>query len=690
MICKSIVGFPIKLKSAIIKRQIPWDEIVNPSNLSVRLAGFLSAAVLAAGVLGGCTGGSGQTDSSRAIARDTIKGDAESAKDNLDKFKGVTLSGGKLSGNDSKGRPLWLVSAKTIRIFDEPEKDSAKTDGEKPDKLKAMTALAGSSKRAELTDATAQLFREGKPDTSFRSPRIILNQTEKGVRLTFSGGMTAQSQGSWTGSRGPVSISSPRAEVDVKTRRLWAGKGVRVVQGPANNRVHVIADQLRADTNLKTTLLSGGVKAGTNQGKFSARNANYNWQTGRASARGDISATHDKTIIKGARLEADTRAGRGVMSGGVTATGEQGNARAGSVRYDWKAHSLSAGGGVLLTKTDVTVQAGQIVTDDKFNAAVASGKVVLKKGDATLRANRVQTAGKGSTATASGGVVLTRGDATVSASSATANNIGEKSASIAASGDVRVARGDANVSASSATAYNVGENSAYVVASGDVRVKRGDMTLTAGRATASGLQDKKTLRVVASNGVNASSSDGSVQAGNATWGGGRVVASGGVTLLRDSHRLSGSRLVTNDTFTQATLSGDVNGRLAKGETLSAGILLYRKGFAIQGREGVSARRGELRLRADTMDATPDGNFIVLKGNVVVTNLDGATVRAPVVRYDRRAQKVFASGNVSLQDPKRGLKQNGRSLVADLQLKQVTLTDVTGSGKMDVFKDKKIF
>ena len=656
-----------------------------------RTLSFLGVVVLAAGVLGGCKG-SGQTDSSRAIATDSIKQDAKDAKGQLDELKGITLQGGELSGSDQKGRPLWRVSAKQIQVFNQTSKSDSGKDGDdkKDSKDDAMAALAGKPKRAELTDATAILFREGKPETSFRSPRITLNQTDKGVRLTMTGGMRAQSQGNWMGKRGPVLITSPRAEVDVKTRRLWAGKGVRVVQGVKGNQINLVADQLRADTNLKTTLLSGGVKANATQGNFSAREANYNWETGRSSAKGEITATHEGTKITGTRLEADTRAGRGVLSGGVNATGEQGKATASSVRYDWNAGTLSASGGVLLTKDDVTVRAGRIDTDDKFKAAVASGDVTLKKGDATLRANRVQTAGKSTQATASGGVLLTRGDATVSAGSATAYNIGEKTAYVKASGGVRVVRGEATVSASNATAYNIGEKSASVTASGDVRVKRGGLTLTAGRAEASGLQDQSTLRVVASNGVYASSKDGSVNAGNATWGGGRVVASGGVTLNRDGNRLSGSRLVCDDKFTTATLTGNVNGRLAKGETVGAGVLVYRKDQGVWGTKGVTARRGELRLRANKMNASPDGNLIALNGNVVVTNTDGATVRAPTVRYDRKAQKVFASGNVSLQDPKRGLRQSGRALVADLQLNKVTLTNVTGSGKMDVFKDKKLF
>jgi lipopolysaccharide assembly outer membrane protein LptD (OstA) len=138
------------------------------------------------------------------------------------------------------------------------------------------------------------------------------------------------------------------------------------------------------------------------------------------------------------------------------------------------------------------------------------------------------------------------------------------------------------------------------------------------------------------------------------------------------------------------LSGDISGQLARGGTIAAQQMTYRKNQGIVATGGVAARRGDLRLRAANMTATPDGNHLVLTGNVVVTNSEGATVSAPEVRYDRVAQKVYATGNVYLNDPGRGLRQRGRKLVADLRLNQATLTDVSGSGKMNVFKDKKLF
>jgi lipopolysaccharide assembly outer membrane protein LptD (OstA) len=198
------------------------------------------------------------------------------------------------------------------------------------------------------------------------------------------------------------------------------------------------------------------------------------------------------------------------------------------------------------------------------------------------------------------------------------------------------------------------------------------------------------MRVVGSGGVYAKTKDGAVRANRATYGGGQIVASGGVTLYRDGHQLSGERLVCDDKFTHATLTGGIRGRTVQGETMTAGRINYVKGQGIVATQGVAARRGNLRLRADRLTSTPTGSDLVLTGNVVVVSDDGTRILAKEARYDASAQKVYASGDVYLQDPKRGLRQHGRKLVADLKLKQATLTDVSGSGKMDVFKDKKLF
>ncbi len=541
---------------------------------------FTLVSCVATVALAGC-GGSGESDKARQAAQTAITEDAKAAKKQVDQLQGATLKDGELSGGDSKGRPLWRVAAKEIRVFNES----------------AEKGQGGSApRRAELKDATAEIYVEGKLDSSFRAPKLTVNYTPKGVRLVLQGGVQVESRGQWSGPRGPVLLTSPQAAVDIKARRIWAGKGVRLVQGTAKNRIHVVADQLNANTNLKTTSLAGGVKAGSSLGNFTAREAVWNWETGQASAKGNVSAVHDGTTITGAQLNADTRAGRGMLSGSAQAIAKSGRATAQTVRYNWNTGSLEAGGGVVLTKDDMTLRAGSITTDDKLQRAVATGSV---------------------------------------------------------------------------------------------RVQQKDVHITAGRATATGL-DSKAVQVVASGGVTATNKDGNVRADSVTYGGGKIVASGGVTLNKDGHRLSGSRLVTDEKFNTATLTGNIKGRMANGATFAAGTLVYRKNSGIEARNGAQAQRGELRLQADKLTAAPDGKQILLTGNVVVTNQEGVTVRSATARYDRDAQKVFAPGAVTLNDPKRGIKQTGRGLVADLRLKEVTLTGVSGSGKMDVFKDKKLF
>jgi lipopolysaccharide assembly outer membrane protein LptD (OstA) len=634
---------------------------------SLRLFAVGVLALLLGGALSGC-GGARDEDEARQTAKQQIESDAGEAKKQVDALKGATMQGGELSGGDAQGRPLWRISAKEIRVFNQPAADAGKTNSDKAKKHngdadsaqfdKQVAKLSAQPRRAELKEARAMLYKEGKLDATFVAPRVVVNYTPDGARILMVGGISAKSEGGWAGKRGVVTMHAPRAEVNVKTRKVWASGGVHLTQGTGQDRILASSSQMQAETGLKTTRLIGTVKADSSDGQFSAQEAAWNWETHHASARGDIVATHDKTTITGAQLEADSDTGSGTLSGGVRAVGEQGKASAASVHYDWKKHTLLASGGVLLDKGDATLQSGQLATDDKFNSAIASGGVTLKKGDATLRASRVSTQGKGETATAAGSVVLVKGDAQISAATATATNLGQKNS--------------------------------VVVASGDVRLHRSDLTITANRAQATGLQDKSTLRVVASGDVYAKSKDGAVRAGSATWGGGRIIASNGVTLYRDGHRLSGSRLICDDQFTHATLSGSISGQLAKGGTISAKQMTYRKGQGVVATGGVAARRGELRLRADNMTATPDGNHLLLTGHVVVTNAEGASISAPEVRYDRVAQKVYASGDVYLHDPKRGLRQRGRKLVADLKLNKATLTDVSGSGKMEVFKDKKLF
>lgn len=616
---------------------------------------FLGAAALA-GILSGC--GIGSTPSQKN-AQEAIVKDAKAARSQLDQLKGVTLKGGELAGGDSQGRPLWRLSAREIRVFNQPDTAAEKKDGkEGKEKKRSSEMLTSTPKRAELFDARATLYREGEPDTLFEAPRIAFNQRTEGVRLSLSGDIRVQSQGSWTGERGAVIVTSPQAEVDIENRRFWAGRGVRLVQGTGKEQINAIATQLNADTNLKATQLSGDVKIQNSRSTFRAREANWNWETERILALGEVSVLQGTTTITGARLDADTRAGHGTLSGGVRVEVPQGKASAKRVRYNRNNKTIVASGDVLLTKEGLSLRASEVSADDGFANAKASGGVVLTQGKSTLKAAQIETKERGARATASGNVVLNHEGATVSAPRA--------------------------------TVYEIGEKNARIEASGGVRLQREGMTISASQVKARGVSDKSTLHVEATGKVKATSSDGSIEASRVVYHAGTFTASQNVTLIKDGHRLTGAQLTADEKLTTATLSGNVTGRLAQGETIGAGKLIYRKGARLEGEGGVKARRGDLQLRADKMSATLDGAHILLTGNVVVTNSQGVTLRSNQARYDRAAGKVFASGEVFIEDSQRGLQQRGRGLVADLQLKEATLTDVSGSGKMELFQDKKLF
>jgi lipopolysaccharide assembly outer membrane protein LptD (OstA) len=633
-----------------IQETVVMNCISRYSHLKARLVlrrcalplGTLAVGGIALGAFSGC--GSPQVkEAAEAAARQALKKDAQEAKASIRQLGDVVSTGAILSGHDAKGRKLWSVGAAKISAHEE--------------KLGIGDKVL-EPRRAELTDARATLYREGKAHSTFRSPRLNLVYADRGVMMTMTGGVKMRTPGTWDTkkqkklqpltSRGAIELVTPQVNVDVKAREVRADKGVVMTQG----KTRVAARQLFADTELATARLTGAIKASAPEGTMNADRAAWNWRDGRAVAQGKITIAHDGTTLSGTRLDADTDGSRGELSGGVRAVSAEGKASAGRVLYNWKENTLSARQDVTLQKEDGTLRAARIDTDDKLRRATASGGVTLVKGDATLRASQIVAFDKLERAMASGEVVLTRPDATM-----------------------RAARAEVWIDEKRAVGNGV-------------TVVRGDVNVRADRAEVFDAQNKKTARIVASGGVVAQNPQGTVRAANVVWGGGRVTGSGGVTLVKDGNTIRGSRLTSDDKFKEATLSGDVNGRLARGGTVSAGVVLLRNGMVLA-RGGVSGRRDDLRLRADTLEATRDGQHATLRGNVVVTSDDGVTARAPVVRYDKKAAKVYASGGVTVVDPKHG-QQRGRTLVADLKLNNAVLTEVSGTFSEKLFKDRKLF
>jgi lipopolysaccharide assembly outer membrane protein LptD (OstA) len=262
---------------------------------------------------------------------------------------------------------------------------------------------------------------------------------------------------------------------------------------------------------------------------------------------------------------------------------------------------------------------------------------------------------------------------------------------VVAGGDVSLNRADTTMRAGRAEVWI---NARRAIASGDVTLVRADLTVRAPRVEAQNIGATNGVKILGSGGVSAKNGEGAVRASRVEWGGGRVVATGGVELVKDGNTVRAARLDSDDKFREAKLSGNIGGNLAGGGALSAGSVVWRAGGNGGGRiiahDGVSARRGALALRADKLDASGDGAHATLTGNVVVTSDKGATVRAPLVRYDRAAAKVYASGGVTFRDPQSGMEQRGKTLVADLNLQQATMTDVSGSGRTNLLQDKKLF
>jgi len=635
---------------------------------------FLSVLALC-GVAASVFAGGCRSQSSAETARLAVENEKNAIKANSDSLSelggNIVTTGTTLQGPDSQGRLLWEVKAKQIRARDERTENGVKLPRE-----------------ARLVGASATLFRSGKPESTFVAQNILLLYKPAGVQMQLSGGVQMTTTGALVRDEplaSAVSLQSAQMQVDVKARRVVAQKGVTMKSRGAT----VTAATMSADSALGIANLGGGLKLVSPQGEARADSGVWNWQSGRAQAKGHVVLTHDGTTLTGSTLNADTNAARGTLAGDVRAVSSDGEARAAELKYNWKTGSLVARGGVSLTKGGATLRAARIDADDKLGNAVASGDVVLVKDDTTIRAGRLEARDKMTRAVASGGVFVTRADETLRAAKAVVW-IGEKRAQ--ASGDVIVTRAGSTMRAAAATVWM---NQKRAVATGDVRLARGDLAVRAARVEATNWGERATLRLAASGDVRAQNADGAVRAARVNWGGGRVVASGGVSLRRGENTLRGEKLESDDRFRAAKLEGDIGGGFAGGGTVSARTLFWRaEGNSsrgkITGTGGVRVRRDDLTLRADNFETSGDGARATLTGNVVVTRDDGSTVRAPKVRYDKGAQKIWATGGVSYADPKRGLRQTGKTLVADLKLQQATLTDVEGSGRMNMLSNKKLF
>jgi lipopolysaccharide assembly outer membrane protein LptD (OstA) len=222
------------------------------------------------------------------------------------------------------------------------------------------------------------------------------------------------------------------------------------------------------------------------------------------------------------------------------------------------------------------------------------------------------------------------------------------------------------------------------------------MTVVAGRVEAANFGGQLPAHFVASDGVTARGRNATVRAARVQRDNGHVLATGGVTMTQEGSTLSGNRLESNDDFKTASLTGNVHARTADGGAITAGILHWQNAAGakdwergrILARDGVTLTQRGTKLRGDKLDATANGAAAVMTGNVVVVAADGATLRAPTARYDRKADKIYASGGVSFKDPQQSFRV--RALTYDLRTGTVSTEGGSGTVRSDVIKDKKLF
>ncbi|PQV64586.1 Lipopolysaccharide-assembly, LptC-related [Abditibacterium utsteinense] len=323
-------------------------------------------------LIAGCTHKKSKPDTKSVV--EAAKQEAKSEREGFSGIKSVVGSGGELSGGDAQGRPLWKLSAKTIRASGNtlgPETEAGKTAKNAP-------------QTATLLEARATLYRAGKAETTLSAPQIVVFYLPGGVRLQLSKGVKGSTLGPWTKNRGAVKIAAPRADVDVKKRVISASGGVSMNQGT----LQVHGQTLRAETSLQTAEMKGRVRAKDTQkgkigGEIEAQSALYDWQKNQVSAR-QVVALQGGTRLSGQVLSADTRATRGTLTGQVRAQSAQGQASAPRVDFDWgkdqitaREASFSGSGG--------TLRAASLVTDSKLRLANATNLVASQNG-ATLRA----------------------------------------------------------------------------------------------------------------------------------------------------------------------------------------------------------------------------------------------------------------------------------------------------------------
>lgn len=378
--------------------------------------------------------------------------------------------------------------------------------------------------------------------------------------------------------------------------------------------VKVQGQTMRAQTSLQRVDVKGSVRGTGKEGRVEANSATYDWQKSVLSAK-KVVAIREGTRITGDTLTANTQATRGAVIGHVVASGEQGSANAPRVDFDWGKDRIVANAASFQSK-EGKLTAARLQTDSKLRVSTASGLVAQQDG-ATLRIDSAE-----------------------------------------------------------------GFESLSRLQGRGVSFQRGDMSLTAPRADAS--RRGNSWVITATGGARGRNAEGTVSASQVTWdeGSKRVRASGGVTLQKDGSTLSGATLDSDTRFERATLRGNVSGRMNDGATFSAAVL-EKRGEQIIASNGATGRfpgkgsTGAITITGRRLEASADGSQAFATGGVTVKAASGARASAPRATYNRKTQKIIATGGVDFFDPSRGFRQHGDTMVADLTLKEARLSNPKG-------------
>jgi lipopolysaccharide assembly outer membrane protein LptD (OstA) len=412
-------------------------------------------------------------------------------------------------------------------------------------------------------------------------------------------------------------------------------------------------------------VLSGGVTA-TSQGAWTQQRGAVQITTPQATVnvkKRQLWTNHgvhieqgkgsERVVVTSKTLLANTDLKTADLGGGVTSTTSRGVMTSSGAHWNWQTGIANANGKVSAHNDDINMTGASMKADTNTNVVTVSGGVTAKFAKGTATAAKVLYHWDSGKLEASGGVRLQGNGATVNAAQVQTTKTMQDAT---ASGGVQVQRSDLAVHANSATVTKMGDNAFAVTGNGDVKVQN---------------------------------PQGSATANHATWKNHQISASGDVTLHHAGYTLSGNSLQTDDAFKNAILSGDVHGNMPDGGSVSAAKAVYSEG-KVTATGGVSGRKGDLHLKASRMESSADGKKIELQGNVTLSNATGTTITAPQARYDRNKNEVYAWGGVTVHDPGHHLTQHGKTLTADLNLQQAVLTDVAGSGKINILQGKKLF